>query len=65
MDTAFFIAHPLFIDLVGKLREASVQAWDLTTVFDELPGEVYLDFCHTNEVANEAVAEEIFNHIKW
>ena len=65
METAFAIAHPLFMDLTKKLRSVGMNTMDLTTVFNGSIGEVYLDFCHTNEVANEKVAEAIFEHVRW
>ena len=65
IETAFSIAHPLFMDLTDDLRNAGVNAWDLTKALDKNASEVYLDFCHTNEVANQRVAEAMFRHLWW
>ena len=65
MEAAFSIAHPLFMELTEGLRDAGVNTMDLTAVFNASPDEVYLDFCHVNEVANEMAAEAIFRHVQW
>ena len=61
LDQAFAIAYP-------RLRRAAAQAcgdlsFDISDVLEDhaVSGEVYLDFCHANHVANRIIAQRIFD----
>ena len=60
-EKAFRSTYPYFTDLVAERSKQGYAEFDLTAVFDQLDRPVYLDFCHVNHVANEAIADAIFS----
>lgn len=47
----------------GDMRAGGLAAEDLTTALDQAPGEVFVDTCHVNHVANGLIARAIHRRI--
>ena len=60
IEPALRIAHAEFKSLTGSLISAGVLAFDATTLFDDVTEPIYLDFAHTNDLANQIIAEFLF-----
>ena len=66
MGQAFDIAYDHIRPVLAEMREKGVDTVDLSGSFDPVTakfGDVFLDFCHTNHVANAVIALEMFKHI--
>lgn len=56
------LAYPMLKkELKLKFKDLS---YDLTSIFDELTEDIYLDFIHVNHIGNEIIAKSIFKYIK-
>lgn len=60
-EKAFRSTYPFLVDIVEERSRQGHAEFNLTGVFDKLEKPVYLDFCHVNHVANEAIADAIFS----
>ena len=62
MEKAFRLGYPRLKAAIDSARAEGVAAIDVSTILapDKVPGDVFFDFCHVNEVGNEAVARAIF-----
>ncbi|GGI29138.1 hypothetical protein GCM10010987_52900 [Bradyrhizobium guangdongense] len=59
-EPALRAAHDEFKSLTGSLTSAGVVAFDATNLLNDVTEPVYLDFAHTNELANQRIAEFLF-----
>ena len=62
IDIAFQAAYPTLREGMEAARQDGVASFDLSGLLaaGRVPGEVFLDFAHVNDVANEIVARAIF-----
>lgn len=65
MEQAFNYSIDAFISHSNALNSEGIVSIDLSNVLDNRQGEVFLDFAHTTERANEAIAMAIFSNIEW
>lgn len=59
-EPALRAAHEEFNSLTVSLTSAGVVAFDATTLLNDVTEPIYLDFAHTNELANQRIAEFLF-----
>ncbi|CUT14560.1 hypothetical protein BF49_5640 [Bradyrhizobium sp.] len=60
-EPALRAAHDEFKSLTGSLTSAGVVAFDATNLLNDVTEPIYLDFAHTNELANQRIAEFLFD----
>jgi hypothetical protein len=64
IDEAFDIGYPRLRAVLDAAGQEGLVSFDLSEVLRDRPAgqEFYLDFCHVNHLANERIAQEIFDH---
>jgi len=60
-EQAFRATYPYLKELVQERSAQGYDEFDLSSVFDNLEHPVYLDFCHVNHVAHEAIADAMLS----
>jgi hypothetical protein len=65
LDRAFALGYPCLRSGLASAAKEGLVSFDLTDLFDKRdPGEeYYLDFCHVNHVANQRIAEALFDRV--
>ena len=63
MEESFIYAYKDFHILSKKLKEINVNTHDISSVLNNLDKEVYLDYIHVNELANEKISSEIYTYV--
>ena len=65
MERAFNYSIDKFVRHSNTLNSQGIVSIDLSNVLDNRQGEVFLDFGHATEHANEAIAMAIFSNVEW
>lgn len=61
---ALRVAHVEFSSLTQLLVARNIKAYDASSLFDKIDAPIYLDFAHTNELANKLIADFLFQTLK-
>lgn len=65
IERVFNYSIDKFVRQSNALNAQGVVSIDLSNVLENRQGEVFLDFAHTTERANEAIAMAIFSNVEW
>jgi len=65
IERVFNYSIDKFVRHSNALNSQGVVSIDLSNVLENRQGEVFLDFAHTTERANEAIAMAIFSNVEW
>lgn len=65
MEFVYTLSIDAFVDQSNLLNSKGVVSIDLRHILDNRQDEVFLDFAHTTERANEIIATAIFSMIRW
>lgn len=60
---AMRVGYDILRKAFADMRAGGLAAEDLTTALDQAPGEVFVDTCHVNHVANALIARAIHRRI--
>lgn len=63
LDSAFTYAYPHLKDATIRMSKDGIKSFDVSGAFNSIGDGVYLDFCHVNEIANDIMANVIFDAI--
>lgn len=65
MEFVYSLSIDKFANQSDALNANGIISVDLRSILDNRQGEVFLDFAHTTERANEIIAAAIFSMVRW